>query len=113
MKVSKELYRELVNGLRETVEAHGTDAILAYKGEVAKEPRFQPGGPGDLEMRFRWDMLAAWRTLQRRRDPERYQALLEERKLWTERCYDAGCVDAHIDTVLKKAVKELGLTEEK
>lgn len=74
--------------IRDAINALDRDKITAHKEALRGDGRVK-----DLEMRFRWDLL--WASGLSR---------------WiSDTLYPTGVNDDHIDTALRKVVRELGL----
>lgn len=89
MKITSADYDELLAQVKLVVDKAGLERIKRYRSELADNPKVK-----DVDMRFRWDLL--WACGQEFTGP------------WTRNVYTYAS-DAHIDTVLKTIVKELGL----
>lgn len=85
MKISQEHY----NSMRDKIAAFGIDKIQEHKAYLQSPAN--PRKPKDLNMRLRWD--CCWSAIGAR---------------WL--CDNLpDCNDEHIDTVLRKIMKELGI----
>jgi hypothetical protein len=90
MKMSQADYDALKISISRKVEVLGVDKIKAHRETLKSDPRVK-----NLDMRYRWDIL----NLKSRRD--------ENTELF-DRLY-VYLNDDHIDTALKKIIKELSL----
>jgi len=86
MKINQEQYEEMKSKLDELVRTLGEERLKEHIANLKADPKVN-----DLQMRFRWDLV--WAA-----------------KIDVCAIYDVCGVDnSHIDTALKKYMKESGL----
>ena len=88
MKIKPEHYAAIVAGMRATVERLGMEHVLKYRDDLRTVPHV-----GDPEKRFRWDLFRAAGLI-----------------TWACDTLYPYANDTHIDTALRSAVSDLGLT---
>ena len=88
MKIKPEHYAAIVTGMQTTVTRLGRDHVLKHLRDLRTVPHV-----GDPEKRFRWDLFRAAGLV-----------------TWACDNLYSYANDAHIDTALRSAVRELGLT---
>ncbi len=74
------------------------DAIKTHAIGLATQPKYQPGGNGDLNQRVRWDAFWGINSMIRGR------VSLE--------IYNAGGNDSHLDTLLRSVFRSIRTLEQ-
>lgn len=90
MKVKQEDYETLLSLLKGVIEKYGMEKINLFKENLRNHGTYK-----DFEKRWQWDFLHA--------------SEFTERAKLLAKLYSYGCNDTHIDTALKRAMKELSV----